>query len=77
MIRGGCLDSASRQDLIVLARDGSAAHRLAGRANALVLPDADTIRTWHELYEEDGIEGLTNFGHEGGGCRLTAEQQAN
>ena len=90
MIRPGFLDSESRQDLIELARDGSAAHRLARRANALVLLDDgmsceaisrvlliddDTIRTWHRLYQEDGIEGLASFGYEGGACRLTAEQQ--
>jgi hypothetical protein len=39
MIRPGFLDSESRRDLIELARDGSAAHRLARRANALVLLD--------------------------------------
>ena len=39
MIRPGFLDSESRQDLIELARDGSAAHRLGRRANALVLLD--------------------------------------
>ena len=39
MIRPGFLDSESRQDLIELTRDGSAAHRLARRANALVLLD--------------------------------------
>src|ERR1035437_10167405 len=69
-------DSESRRDLIELARDGSAAHRLARRANALVLLDDgmscasiakvlflddDTLRTWYRLYEEDGIEGLTSF----------------
>jgi transposase len=74
-----------------LARDGSAAHRLARRANALVLLDDgmscqavarvlllddDTIRTWYRLYQEDGIEGLASFGYEGSACRLTAEQQA-
>ena len=62
----------SRQNLIELARDGSAAHRLARRANALVLLDDgmsceaiakvlllddDTIRTWYRLYEEDQIRG--------------------
>src|SRR5271165_6971380 len=81
MIRPGFLDSESRQDLIELARDGSAAHRLARRANALVLLDDgmsceaiarvlliddDTIRTWFRLYQEDGIEGLASFGYEGG-----------
>jgi transposase len=90
MIRPGFLDSESRRDLIELARDGSIPHRLARRANALVLLDAgmtcaavakvlllddDTIRTWYRLYQEDGIEGLAGFGHEGGICRLTAEQQ--
>lgn len=90
MIRPGFLDSESRRDLIDLARDGSIPHRLARRANALVLLDDgmtcaavakvlflddDTIRTWHRLYQEDGIDGLAGFGHEGGICRLTAEQQ--
>src|ERR1700723_4171892 len=90
MIRRGFLDPESRRDLIELARDGSAAHRLARRANALVLLDDgmsceaiakvlllddDTIRTWYRLYEEDGIEGLAGFGSEGGACRLGEEQQ--
>jgi hypothetical protein len=39
VIRPGFLDSESRQDLIELTRDGSAAHRLARRANALLLLD--------------------------------------
>jgi hypothetical protein len=83
------LDSESRRDLIELARDGSAEHRLARRANALVpldnglscqsiaevsLLDDDTIRLWYQLYQDDGIEGLTSFGHEGGTCRLTVAQ---
>jgi transposase len=90
MIRPGFLDPESRKDLIELARDGSAAHRLARRANALVLLDDgmgcsavakvlllddDTIRTWHRLHEEDGIEGLASFSYEGSACRLTLEQQ--
>src|SRR5271157_94083 len=90
MIRAGFLDPESREDLIELARDGSAAHRLARRANVVLLLDDgmtceatarvlfiddDTIRTWYQDNLEGGIEGLTNFGHEGGCCRLTAEQQ--
>ena len=90
MIRPGFLDIELRQNLIELARDGSAAHRLARRANALVLLDDgmsceaiakvlllddDTIRTWYRLYEEDGIEGLTNFSYEGSACQLSGEQQ--
>ena len=89
MIRPGFLDIELRQNLIELARDGSAAHRLARRANALVLLDDgisceaiakvlllddDTIRTWYRLYEEDGIEGLTNFSYEGSACQLSGEQ---
>src|SRR6202162_977041 len=90
MIRRGFVDSESRRDLIELARNGSAAHRLARRANALLLLDkgmscqsiaevlfldGDTIRSWYHLYQEDGIEGLASFGHEGGSCRLTVPQQ--
>jgi len=90
MIRGGFLDRASRASLIALAREGSVAHRLALRANALVLLDDgmscaavakvlllddDTIRTWHRLHQEEGIAGLASFGHEGSACRLSQAQQ--
>lgn len=90
MIRAGFLDAEAKRDLIELARDGTAEHRLARRANALVLLDegwscqrvatallldGDTIRTWYRLYEEDGIEGLAGFGYEGSACRLSLEQQ--
>jgi len=90
MIRRGFLDPESRQDLIELTRDGSAAHRLSRRANALVLlddgmsceaiakvlfVDDDTIRDWYQRYQEDGVEGLTIFDHEGGVCRLAAAQR--
>jgi hypothetical protein len=86
MIPAGFLDPQSRKDLTELARDGSAAHRLGLRANALVLldqdmscgdvakvllPDDDTVRTWHRLYETEGIEGLAGFGYEGSACRLS------
>jgi hypothetical protein len=64
MIRAGFLDPEAREDLTELARDGSAAHRLGRRANALVLLnqgmscgdvakvlllDDDTVRTWYRL----------------------------
>ncbi len=39
MIRPGFLNPALRKDPTDLARDGSVAHRLARRANALVLLD--------------------------------------
>ncbi len=90
MIRGGFLTAEERQDLTELARDGLAEHRLARRANALVLLDDgmsceeigrvlllddDTIRTWYRLYEEDGIEGLAGFNYEGRACQLSEAQQ--
>jgi len=92
MTVAGFLDPESRKDLTELARDGSAAHRLARRANALVLlddgmgyaavarvllMDDDTVRTWHRLYEEDGIEGLASFGYEGSACRLVPGSRRN
>jgi transposase len=90
MIRGGFLSPVDRADLLALARDGSAAHRLARRANALVLLDSgwscekvagalllddDTIRQWHRLFIEDGIEGLTRFEAGGSACQMSGEQQ--
>ncbi len=41
----------------------------------VLLLDDDTIRIWYRLYEKDGLKGLTNFGYEGGTCRLSEEQQ--
>ena len=90
MIRAGFLDPESRRDLIELGRDGSVAHRLARRANALVLLDDgmscgdvarvlllddDTVCTWYRLYQDEGIEGLASFGHDGSACRLSEAQQ--
>lgn len=90
MIRSGFLDEASRKDLLDLARDGSVAHRLARRANALVLLDDgmscegvsrvlfiddDTIRSWYRLYEQDGVDGLAGFSAGGSAARLNQAQQ--
>jgi hypothetical protein len=90
MIQPGFLDAESRRDLIELARDGSVPHRLARRANALVLLDQgmscgdvakvlflddDTIRTWYRLYQQDGFDGLVSFGYDGSACRLSDTQQ--
>src|SRR3954449_9717478 len=90
MIRGGFLTSEEQQDLTDLARDGTVEHRLARRAKALVLLDRgmscedvgrvlliddDTIRTWHRLFEEDGVDGLAGFNYGGRACQLTLEQQ--
>lgn len=90
MIRPGYLSPEDRADLIALARDGSAAHRLARRANALVLLDDglscaqiavvlfiddDTVRRWHALFLEDGLEGLTRFESGGSASRMSEAQE--
>ena len=70
MIRAGFLTTTERAELIDLARNGLVEHRLARRANALVLLDRgmscadiaavlfiddDTVRAWFKLYTDDGI----------------------
>ena len=90
MIRSGFLSPEDRADLIALAQDGSAAHRLARRANALVLVDSgwsceqvaqalflddDTVRKWRDAFVEEGLEGLTRFEAGGSACQLSGEQQ--
>ena len=90
MIRGGFLREEDRKALIALARDGSAVGRVTRRANALVLLDGgmscqevarvllfddDTIRGWHALFEQDGLEGLTRFEMGGSSGLMNGEQQ--
>ena len=90
MIRSGFLSPVDRADLIALAKDGSATHRLARRANALVLLDAGwsfqkvadafllddgTIRAWHKMFIEGGLEGLTRFESGGSACQMSNERQ--
>ena len=84
------LSAEDRDQLIALARDGSAASRLTRRANALVLLDDgwscqevadalllndDTIRGWHKLFEQRGLEGLTSFDVGGSTGFLSAGQE--
>src|ERR1700716_322364 len=91
MIRGGFLSDAERPALTAMARDGLAEHRIARRANAIVLLDKgwscarvagalllddDTVRDWFQAYESGGLDALSRFGHEGSSCRLPLEQQA-
>ena len=38
--------------------------------------DDDTIRYWHELYQEKGLKWLGEFGCKGRACEMTGEQQA-
>jgi transposase len=90
MIRGGFLTGEDRGKLVALAREGSAAARVTRRANALVLLDGgwscqevadallmndDTVRGWHKLFEQRGIEGLTSFDMGGSAGFLSAAQE--
>ncbi len=90
MICAGFLSPVDRADLTALARDGSAAHRLTRRANALVLLDSgwscekvggalllddDAIRRYPGLFIEYGFEGLTRFEAGGSACQMGGEQQ--
>jgi transposase len=87
MIRAGFLSEAERQTLVGLARNGLAEHRIARRANAIVvldigwscskvasalLLDDDTVRGWYRAYESDGFNGLSSFGS---ACHLAEDQQ--
>ena len=90
MIRPGFLSRDERSALIALARDGSVTHRLARRANALVLLDDglsceqvarvlllddDTIRRWHGAFAEGGRKALMRFEAGGSACILSDAQQ--
>ena len=90
MIRPGFLSPEERSALIALARDGSVTHRLARRANALVLLDDgvsceqvakmlllddDTIRRWHGAFAEGGRKALMRFEAGGSACALSEAQQ--
>lgn len=72
-----------------MARDGLAEHRLARRANAVLLLDRgmscrdvarvlyvddDTICEWRRLYEEDGFDGLLGTHYRGAQASLSAAQ---
>ena len=90
MIRCGFLSAAERKELVSLARDGLAEHRLARRANAILLLDDglscervakvlylddDTVRSWRKLYDERGIAGLEQFDAGGSSSRLSLVQE--
>src|SRR5271169_462469 len=90
MTRRGFLSTAERKELLSLARDGSAEHRIARRANAILLLDDglscervakvlylddDTVRGWRKLYDERGIAGLEQFDAGGSSSRLSAAQE--
>lgn len=90
MIGKRFLKESAQQELLAIARDASAAHGLARRANAIILLDRgmsceevarvlliddDTVRNWHRLYQDDGLAGIARLGYEGSDCRLNEGQQ--
>lgn len=90
MIRRGFLSAQERKELVLLARDGSAAHRVGRRANAILLLDDglscervakvlylddDTVRSWRKIYDERGIAGLEQFDAGGSSSRLSPVQE--
>jgi len=90
MGRDRFLTSEERQVLTELARDGLVEHRLARRANALILLDQGmsyrevakvlllddgTIREWRAAFGRDGVDGLAGFHYGGRHSFMAAEQE--
>jgi transposase len=89
MIRAGFLSDAERKALTRIARDGLEEHRVARRANSLILLDRgwsceevaealmlddDTVRTWYGSFKTGGADSIHSFEFKGGSSNLTAEQ---
>ena len=83
------LSPAHRGILVEIARDGLEEHRIARRANAILLLDRDmkfeeiasvlfvddsTIRAWLEAFKEGGVEELVLFDLKGGTAALSPLQ---
>ena len=87
--RGQLLSKAEQGEPLKIARDGLEEHRVARRANALLLLDKgwsyatvsealliddSTLRLWRKAFAEGGVDNLIMFDLKGGFCALTAEQ---
>ena len=85
------LSKVERSELLKIARDGLEEHRVARRANAMILLDDgwdygaisralllddSTVRLWRKAYAEGGVDGLLLFDLKGGQSALSAEQVA-
>ena len=90
MIRAGFLSPQDRASLVALMRNGSAAHRLTRRANAMLLLDDglscedvakvlylddDTVRAWAKHYGEGGLKDLMRFESGGSASYLSHPQE--
>ncbi len=91
MLTSGFLTTDELTLLTALAKSNKLEHRVARRANAMVLlhegwsfdqvsrallMDDSTIRAWYAEYRCTGIAGLKEFQHKGGVRRLSVEQEA-
>ena len=83
------LSAADRADLVKIARDGLEEHRIARRANAVLLLDKRwsfaevaeafyiddfTVRAWLKAFQDGGVEALVLFDLNGGACALSPLQ---
>lgn len=83
------LSPTDRADLVKIARDGLEEHRIARRANAILLLDRgmrfekvakvlfvddSTVRTWLKEFQDGGVEALVLFDLKGGACALSPLQ---
>jgi transposase len=83
------LSPTDRADLVKIARDGLEEHRIARRANAVLLLDRgwsyakvaealliddSTVRSWLESFDDGGVEALVLFDLNGGVCALSPLQ---
>lgn len=91
MSRSNFLTAPQRLALTTLAKRAMVEHRVARRANAIILLDKgwsydqvaaalllddSTVRSWLDLFERDGITGLESFLYEGRGSQMTGAQEA-
>ncbi len=80
-MNGSFLSAVDRADLVKIARDGLEEHRIARRANAVLLLDKgwsfaevaealllddSTVRVWLKEFQEGGVEALVLFDLKGG-----------
>ena len=83
------LTEAERDELIEIVRNGLEEHRIARRANAMLLLDRgmsfdrvaevlflddSTIRLWRKAFAEGGVDNLLMFDLKGGSCALSSTQ---
>ena len=86
---GDFLSAAERTELVKIARNGLEEHRIARRANALILLDDEmsyeqvakvlliddsTVRAWRKAFDEGGVEAIVMFDLKGGFSPLSPLQ---